>query len=94
MDTPEEIRMCAKDHQTCSVVGLKHLISDIGFKNVDTGHVARLSHTYMTIDYSDAHYLGGHTTLLYQALSDSSFDKRIMNMRLRNKGTTGAWSLP
>jgi hypothetical protein len=64
MDTLEEIHTCAKDHDPYrSVVGLKHLISDIGFKNVDTVHVARQSSSYITVDYSGTHYLGGRTSL-------------------------------
>jgi hypothetical protein len=83
--------MCAKHNGKHRVLGLKHLIKDIGFDNADTWNITRMISQYMTNDYIGAHYLGGHTSLLYQVLSDSGFDKRVIRVKLLNlKGTGGA----
>jgi hypothetical protein len=86
--------MGAKGGQKHHVLGLKDLIRYIGFNHADSSNATRVISQHMTGDCSGVHYLGGHTSMLYQALSDSSFEKRIIHVKLRNvKGTGGAWSL-
>ncbi|KAE8826843.1 hypothetical protein PTNB85_06752 [Pyrenophora teres f. teres] len=93
MDALGEIRFGVRGDGYHPILGLKHMVRDIGF---DRNSLALAPmHVTGNITSRDfgGHCLGGHASWLYKMLSDSNFDKRIITLDLYDRIHPGIWSL-
>lgn len=90
----QELHIGAKSKMSQHIIGLGHLLNDIGFdtnwiyltQNSISGHLA--------CNDIGAQYLDGHNSLLYRALIESNFKNQIVHTKIKNLyDAGGTWCL-
>ncbi|KAF2852356.1 hypothetical protein T440DRAFT_467046 [Plenodomus tracheiphilus IPT5] len=91
----EDIHIGVKTTMPLHVVGLEHLMQDIGFTRVWKVICKTKINKYLPVNDTAAQYLLAGPQVLREALTSSGIRKQIVCVQLRNLRETGiTWSIP
>lgn len=93
MDALSEIRFGVRHGAHHPILGLRHMVRDIGFDRISRDLAPRHVTANITSRDFGGHCLGGHASWLYKILSDSNFDNRIITLDLYDRLHLGTWSI-
>jgi hypothetical protein len=92
--TLKKIYVGVEENSDRRILGLEQLMKAMKFDKPHPFNIRRNIGRYLAVNDIGAQYLNGRTSMLYEALSTSNFNKRMIYLRLRNlKSVGGAWSL-
>ncbi|KAG9192904.1 hypothetical protein G6011_11638 [Alternaria panax] len=90
----KQICFGAEERINKPLLGLRRLLKDIGFCNVGSRMAQCCIRKSIGETCIDTYIPAAYTHFLHEALSNSSFDKRIVHLNIRNRTGNGRHSLP